>query len=162
MRKVVVNSTPLMVLGNIGKLYILRELYGKIYIAEAVFNEVTAKNDAASAAVLSSSDWIQVLKIDNPKDYAMYRAKLHAGEVETMILAQQSSVNADLVILDDKAARNTAKYLGLNVTGTMGVLVKAKQKNIISEVRPILDDIVRKGFYISDKVIQSVLKIAGE
>lgn len=162
MRKVVVNSTPLMVLGNIGKLYILRELYGKIYIAEAVFNEVTAKNDAASAAVLSSSDWIQVLKIDNPKDYAMYRAKLHAGEVETMILAQQNSVNADLVILDDKAARNTAKYLGLNVTGTMGVLVKAKQKNIISEVRPILDDIVRKGFYISDKIIQSVLKAAGE
>ena len=53
MRKVVINSTPLLVLGNIGRLDILRELYGKIYIAEAVFKEVTEKNDAASAAIKS-------------------------------------------------------------------------------------------------------------
>ena len=162
MRKVVVKSTPLLVLGNIGRLDILRELNGKIYIAEAVFKEVTEKNDAASAAIKSSTDWIQVLSIENPKDYAMYRAKLHAGEIETMILAQQSTLNADLVVLDDKAARNTAKFLGLKVTGTMGILVKAKQEKIITEVRPLLNEIVNKGFFISDRIIRSVLEAAGE
>lgn len=47
----------------------------------------------------------------------MYQAKLHAGEVEVMILAQESP-GADLVILDDNAAKKTAKFLGLKVTGT--------------------------------------------
>ena len=100
MRKVVVNTTPLLVFGNIGRLDILRKLYGTIYIANAVYEEVLEKNDKASATVFSANDWIKVLKIENPKDYAMYSAKLHAGEVETMILAQQKSLQADLVILD--------------------------------------------------------------
>ena len=103
-----------------------------------------------------------MLSIENPKDYAMYRAKLHAGEIETMILAQQSTLNADLVVLDDKAARKTAKFLGLKVTGTMGILVKAKQEKIITEVRPLLNEIVNKGFFISDRIIRSVLEAAGE
>ena len=92
----------------------------------------------------------------------MYRAKLHAGEVETMILAQQKSFQADLVILDDLAARKTAQYLGLNVTGTMGVLIKAKQKGIIAEVKPLLDEMMKNGFFVSNKVLQMVLKAAGE
>ena len=92
----------------------------------------------------------------------MYRAKLHAGEVETMILAQQKSFHANLVILDDLAARKTAQYLGLNVTGTMGVLIKAKQKGIIAEVKPLLDEMMKNGFFVSNKVLQMVLKAAGE
>ena len=162
MRKVVVNTTPLLVLGNIDKLSILNELYGTIYITEAVYREVLEKNDKASKAVLSSLDWIKVMSIDNPQDYAMYRAKLHAGEVETMILAQQESFKADLVILDDLAARKTAQYLGLTVTGTLGVLIKANQKGIISEVKPLLEKMQNNGFYISEKVMNMVLKATGE
>lgn len=165
MRKVVVNSTPLLVLGNIDKLSILNELYGTIYITEAVYREVLEKNDKESRAVLASLNWITVMRIDNPQDYAMYRAKLHAGEVETMILAQlaqQKSFQADLVILDDLAARKTAQYLGLTVTGTLGVLIKAKQKGIISEVKPLLDMMMKNGFFISEKVMNMVLKAAGE
>ena len=58
----------------------------------------------------------------------MYEAKLHDGEVEVMILAQEEP-KADLVILDDNSAKKTAKFLELSVTGTLGVLVKAKQLN---------------------------------
>ena len=152
MRKVVVNSTPLLVLGNINNLNILKELYGTIYISEAVYREVIEKNDKASRSVLDSLNWITVMRIDNPQDYAMYRAKLHAGEVETMILAQQKSFQADLVILDDLAARKTAQYLGLTV----------KQKGIISEVKPLLDMMMKNGFFISEKVMNMVLKAAGE
>lgn len=162
MRKVVVNSTPLLVLGNIGRLDILQKLYGTVFIPAAVYKEVSEKNDRASKALSEASEWIIVKHIDNSQDYAMYRAKLHAGEVETMILAQQRSFQADLVILDDLAARKTAQYLGLNVTGTMGVLIKAKQKGIVSEVRPLLDEIMKNGFFVSDRVLQMVLKAAGE
>ncbi len=90
----------------------------------------------------------------------MYKAKLHDGEVEVMILAQERK--ADLVILDDNAAKKTAKYLGLSVTGTLGVLVKAKRQGIIKEVRPLLAEMRQKGFYVSNAVEQMVLEQAGE
>ena len=63
MRRVVVNSTPLLVLGNIGQLDILRKMYGKIVISEAVYREVTEKDDAASQAILAAKDWIEVQAI---------------------------------------------------------------------------------------------------
>ena len=83
-----------------------------------------------------------------------------AGEVEVMILAQEQE--ADLIILDDNAAKKTAKYLGLTVTGTLGVLVKAKRQGIIEEVRPILSEMRQNGFYISRDVERMVLNQAGE
>lgn len=54
---------------------------------------------------------------------------LHAGAVEVMILAQEQK--ADLVIIDDNAAKKTAKYLGLTVTGTLGILLKAKRQGVV-------------------------------
>lgn len=86
----------------------------------------------------------------------MYKAKLHDGEVEVMILAQEGD-KAELVIIDDNAAKKTVKYLGLKVTGTIGVLLKAKKNGIISEIRPILDDMKREGFYISSYLEQRIL-----
>ncbi len=90
----------------------------------------------------------------------MYKAKLHAGEVEVMILAQEKG--ADLVIIDDDAAKKTARYLGLTVTGTLGVLLRAKEQGIIERVQPLLDAMERNGFYISPAVGAMVLEQAGE
>ena len=56
MRKVVVNSTPLLVLGNIGQLDILRKMYGEIIIPDAVYREVTEKDDAASQAIYAAGE----------------------------------------------------------------------------------------------------------
>lgn len=160
MRKVIVNSTPLIVLCGIGQLDILRELYHEILIPTAVYNEVTAKEDSACAQIKNAGKWIRVEKIRELSEKKMYKAKLHDGEVEVMILSQEQ--NADLVILDDNAAKKTAKYLGLTVTGTLGVLLKAKQKGIIREIRPLLSEMRRNGFYISNNVENMVLEQAGE
>lgn len=161
MRRVVVNSTPLLVLGNIGQLDILRRMYGNIVIPEAVYREVTEKDDAASQALLAAKNWIEVQTIRNPDEYALYRARLHAGEVETMILAQQEPA-ADIVVLDDNAARKTAEFLGLNVTGTIGILVKAKQSGIIQQVKPLLNEMMQNGFFISERLLRMILEAAGE
>lgn len=69
---------------------------------------------------------------------------------------------ADLVIIDDNAAKKTAKYLGLTVTGTLGVLLKAKSKGIVQEIAPLLTEMKRNGFYIDSVVEGFVLKQAGE
>lgn len=70
--------------------------------------------------------------------------------------------NADLVIIDDNAAKKTAKYLGLTVTGTLGVLIKAKQSGIISSVKNAITKIQSNGFYINENIIKLALKQAGE
>lgn len=77
-----------------------------------------------------------------------------------MILAQEQK--ADLVILDDNAAKKTAKYLGLPVTGTLGVLIKAKRMGIIESVKPLITELRKNGFHVSGTVERMVLEQAGE
>ncbi|WP_343210123.1 DUF3368 domain-containing protein [Anaerolentibacter hominis] len=161
MRRVMVNSTPLIVLCSVGKLDLLRKLYKEIYIPQAVFDEVTEKPDSACQLLKESLDWIHVEKVHNDSDRKMYKAKLHDGEVEVMILAQEKK-KADLVIIDDNAAKKTAKFLGLTVTGTIGVLLKAKREGYITELAPIIENMQNNGFYISVQLKKIVLEQAGE
>lgn len=162
MLRIIVNSTPLLALGKIGKLWILRDMYQEIIIPQAVYREVTEKNDTASKAVLSAcGDWIKVESIRNVDEYAIYHAKLHAGEVEVMILAQQLP-KADLVVIDDMAARKTAEFLKLPLSGTVGVLIKAKNKGIVSEIMPIIGELEKNGFFISDRIKNMIKAKVGE
>ena len=112
MRKVVVNSTPLIILCKIGRLDILQKLYHEIFIPTAVYREVTVVEDSACIQIKNALEWVHVESIREYTDKKMYKAKLHDGEVEVMILAQEQK--ADLVIIDDNAAKKTAKYLGLS------------------------------------------------
>lgn len=158
MDKVIVNSTPVIALANIGRLDLLRQMYGNITIPQAVFDEIISPS--VQKQVRQNHDWIHVERIKDTSQKQMYRAKLHAGEVEVMILAQEQS--ADLVILDDNAAKKTAKYLGLRMIGTLGILVLAKKKGFIKEVSPMLDALKRDGFFVSDDLCDLVLKQASE
>jgi predicted nucleic acid-binding protein len=89
-----------------------------------------------------------------------FSVALHEGEVEVMLLAKE--LNADLVIIDDGLARKHAKYLNLTLTGTIGVLLRAKERCIIPEIKPILDDLRSVGFFISENICREILKVAGE
>jgi predicted nucleic acid-binding protein len=91
---------------------------------------------------------------------SMYKTQLHEGEVEVMILAQE--VNADLVIIDDANAKKHAKYLKLPVTGTLGVLIKAKQSGYVDKIKPMLQMMIENGIYISQDLIKLCLKQVGE
>ena len=110
--------------------------------------------------VVKESDWIHIENIRDQSEKKMYKAKLHDGEVEVMILAQEKQ--ADLVVIDDNAAKKTAEYLGLTVTGTMGVLIKEKRLGHLDAVRPVLDEIKENGFYIGTSLEKMVLEQAGE
>lgn len=122
---------------------------------------VNSTPDSACQNLKNHFDWIKVEKIRNPIQKKMYEAKLHDGEVEVMILAQEEP-KADLVILDDNSAKKTAKFLELSVTGTLGVLVKAKQLNYIEKVKPLMDALIANGFFVTQNVYSMVLEQAGE
>lgn len=161
MRKVVVNTTPLIALSHVEQLGILKKLYGRIIIPEAVYRELSVKTESiCKKAVDSSLDWIRVDKIRNQMAKTMYKTQLHDGEVEVMILAKE--IAADVVIIDDANAKKHAKYLQLPVTGTLGVLIKAKKNGYIAELKPILLQMVEKGIYLSQELIVLCLEQVGE
>ena len=158
MRKVIVNSTPIIGLADIGRLDLLKNVYQQIVIPQAVYHEIISPS--VKKQVDESRDWITVEQIQDDSQKQMYRAKLHAGEVEVMILAQEQ--NAELVILDDNAAKKTAKYLGLAVTGTLGVLLRAKREGYIHSVSEVMDELSQDHFFIHEKVRKMVLEQADE
>ncbi len=161
MRKVVVNTTPLIALSHVGQLSLLKKLYGEISIPEAVYGEVSVKTESVcKKAVDSSLDWIRVEKIKNQMAKDMYKTQLHDGEVEVMILSKE--IMADVVIIDDANAKKYAKYLKLPVTGTLGVLMRAKQEGYIDKLEPVLRQMVEKGIYLSQELIEFCLKQAEE
>ena len=160
MRKVIVNSTPIIALSKVGRLGLLQQMYGEIIIPYAVYQEVTEKNDAAVRAIKDNASWMHIVRIYDQADRKMYKARLHEGEVEVMILAQE--IHADLVIIDDLAARKTAEYLDLTLTGTIGILVKAKRLGLISEVMPIIKEMESHNIYFSESLISRIRKLANE
>ena len=157
MRKVIVNTTPIIALAGIGQLNLLRDLYTEITIPRAVNHEIISE---PVRSLVSSSDWIKVEKITGTIQKSAFSSRLHAGEIEVIMLAKETG--ADLMIMDDNAAKKTAKYLGLTVTGTMGVLLRAKKEGLIGEVKPLLDALVNDGLYVSSTVRDYVLKQTGE
>ncbi|MEJ6951702.1 DUF3368 domain-containing protein [Natronospora cellulosivora (SeqCode)] len=119
MHKVVVNSTPIISLAIIEKLDLLSRLYKKVYIPQAVFDEVSVDGKSRTGAeLLKKAKFINIISVGNDTARKFFSTSLHEGEVEVMILAKE--IEADIVIIDDYQARKHAKYLGLNLTGTLG------------------------------------------
>lgn len=161
MRKIVVNSTPLIALNNIGKLDLLKKVYGKIVIPPAVYEEVILDvNTKKPKDFIKERGFITISNINNEEAKELFSTSLHKGEVEVMILAHE--INADLCVIDDLLARKYAKYHNLKTTGTIGVLLKSKQLGIVDNVKPILDELISASMYIDTKLYNKTLKIAEE
>lgn len=76
---------------------------------------------------------------------------LHLGEKEAMLLYED--IKADLIIIDDNSARKEATRRGQKVTGILGVLSRAKEKGLINEVRPLINELLNSGYFISENVL---------
>jgi predicted nucleic acid-binding protein len=159
MLKVVSNTTPIISLLKIGKLHIFKDLYGEIFIPQEVFNEIEAGKNKEFYTDLSKINWIKIEKIANVKSLS-YFLDLDKGEAEAIVLATE--IGADLIILDESLGRFHAKHHGLNVTGTIGLLLKAKQLKFITELKPLLFELRSKNVWLSDSFIENALNFANE
>lgn len=161
MRRVIVNTTPLIALCHVGQLDVLHKMYGEIMIPQAVYQELSVKEDSICKKQIDDAhNWIHIEKINNEMAKSMFKTQLHDGEVEVMILAKEK--NADIVVIDDANAKKHAKYLKLPVTGTLGVLIKAKQQGHINELKPIIQKMIDNNIYISEKIMKLCLEQVNE
>ena len=82
------------------------------------------------------------------------------GESEAIALAQE--IRADILIFDEKIGRVHAKVAGLNINGMIGILLLAKDKQIIPKIKPFLDKLIATNFKLSIKLYAQALEMAGE
>ncbi len=132
MVKVVSNTTPIISLFKLNRLELLQKLYSQIYIPSVVYNEIEAGKTKKYYKDISRIDWINIFEIQD-KQAVKYFLDLDAGEAEAIVLATE--INADLILLDEKLGRFHAKHVDLKVTGTLGILIKAKSKGLIEELK---------------------------
>ena len=158
-RPVVVNSTPLVAFWSIGRLDILRDLFGEIAIPPAVRGEFLSAERGERRKTLRESTWIQVIEIEHPNRVSVY-AGLDEGEAQVLVLAEEQ--DASLVLIDERKARRFAERLNLPLSGTLGVLLLAKEEKIIPAVAPLLKEMQHAGLYLHEDLIEQVLNVAGE
>lgn len=159
MRKVVSNTTPLISLLKLSKLELLKELYKEISIPFAVFQEIEAGRNKAFYQDLSTITWIKIREIKDKKALK-YFLELDTGEAEAIVLANE--IGADLIILDEKLGRFHAKHADLQVTGTIGILLKAKSMGLIPAIKPLLQELIDKDVWISGTLMNEILQKANE
>lgn len=160
MTSVICNTSPFQYLHQIDQLRILPALAGKIIVPSAVVGELAAGRIAGvDLPDLSQLDWIIV---QNPAGQSALPliADLGAGESEVLMLALETP--GATVILDDRLARRVAESLNIRMTGTLGLLLDAKQGGLISQVRPLLDQLQTLRFRLAPATYQAVLKLADE
>ena len=159
MPKIVSNTTPIISLLKLNRLDLLQKIYKQVYIPTAVYNEIEAGKTKGYYKDLSEIDWINILEIQD-KQAVKYFLDLDAGEAEAIVLATE--LNANLIILDEKLGRFHAKHTDLKITGTIGILIKAKSDGLIEKLKPLLDELTDKEVWISEKLKSEILKKVGE
>ncbi|HZF13631.1 MAG TPA: DUF3368 domain-containing protein [Thermoanaerobaculia bacterium] len=162
---VIVDSSTLIHLSAIGRLTLLKDLYGKLTVPPAVWSEVVeqGKNRTGVAELQAAlcEEWLEILAPGNEPLLRSLRHELDEGEAAVIALAVQHQ--ASLVLLDEVEARRIAADFSLEKTGAIGVLIRAKLEGRIGSLRVELDKIrTEAGFWIEESLYQKVLQAAGE
>lgn len=158
---VVSDASPLLSLAIIDRLDLLEKIYGQILIAPAVHDEIFGSGDLRHGPQINTLNWLETRSTYNPIVMALLLRELDRGEAEAIALALE--LKADLLLLDERKARSIAAYLGLPMAGLLDILAEAKRANLITAIKPVLDDLIaRAKFRVSPKLYQRVLINTGE
>jgi hypothetical protein len=159
---VVSNSSPLISLGKLDMLFLLKKLYGEVIVLQAVYDEVVVRGlkedrkDAFQVVSLIEGGIICIENIDVGED--VLNEILGRGEIETIIYASRK--RADLVLMDDLPARIEARKRNLKVKGTIGILYEAYCKNFLDwyNFQGVIQEIIsRKDIWIHEDLCKEVL-----
>ena len=153
---VVTNSSPVCYLVLIDEIDLLPRLYSHIHLTDAVASELSSPGapDRMRDWMRALPSWISQHPSPEPDSKRAIKARLHAGEKETILLAEYLS--ADLVILDDRAGRREVQRRKLPVAGTLAVLGTAHAHGLV-DLPSAIDRLRKTSFRYSPSLLKSVL-----
>lgn len=154
---VIADASTVIGLSFINKLSLLSALFKEVIIPTGVNNEITKGKFLKQILALK---YLRTAEVNDQSAVELMLESFGRGEAEVLVLANE--LNAHLLLMDDRKARKTARRAGFKVIGILGILLLAKEKRLIKTVKPLIHSLQERGFRLSDRVIEEVLKQAGE
>jgi uncharacterized protein len=159
-QSVIVDTSPLQYLHQVDCLGLLKKLYGTVVVPFAVCAELqVGQSQGVNVPDLGSIEWIQVIQIPSP---ALIPNVTDLGQGEAEVIALGIQNPESLLILDDILGRRIADLYHLKYTGTLGVLIKAKKLGHLDAIAPIIDRLRTQGMWLTDKIVEDILRLAKE
>jgi predicted nucleic acid-binding protein len=147
---VIPDTSTLILLQKIDELNLLQKVYGELITTPEV-----AKEFGEDLPV-----WIKICEVSDKRYQSFLETQVDSGEASAIALATE--YENVLLLLDDLKTRKFAKQLGFKITGTLGVIHKAKQMSIIKKVKPLIDKLLATDFRIAESIVDEILKINNE
>jgi predicted nucleic acid-binding protein len=159
--EIVTNTSPLLaIIAATGGLDILHGLYARVVVPREVQDEIlTVGITAFGVAAFQQADWLDIqerLAITSP----ILASSLDRGEAAVIQLAQELGIQT--VCIDETVGRRIARLSGLAVTGSLGVLVRAKREGLLDSVTFAIDRMRIRGIWISDELRELALEQSNE
>ena len=143
---IIADASCLIVLQNIQELLLLQKLFGEIFITNQVKEEFG----------LDLPDWVKIKAIQNKVQQNALSLILDKGEASSIALCLET--NDSILIIDEKKGRRIAQELGLKITGTLGVILLAKEKGLLDSIESVLEKLENAGFWISPNLKAKILE----
>ena len=157
--RVVINASPLIVLFRSNLEKMLPQLFKEIVVPDAVWHEIVDGGHTDRAALcLPETTWVK--RVDNTPEPSVMAWDVGPGETAVISFAFNSQ--GYFAMLDDSAARNCSNSFDIPTLGTAGLLLVAKKRGVIDTVTKPLQSIRDNGLYLSDTLVATLLKNAGE
>ncbi len=158
--RVISNTSPIFYLHRLGQLELLHRLYGRILVPEAVVEELKAGEDQGEDVPdIADYGWIEVRSVHIPEVVSLI---MDLGPGEAQVLAMALENPGSLAIIDDGLARKLAQARDIRITGTAGILLRAKQAGYIKSVKSLLKMLIQLDFRLSEAVVDTILRLAKE
>lgn len=160
LERAVVNASPIIVLTRSGHGDLLKSVLGDICVPRPVVDEIARRGTSdVSFQFLQNTNWVEIVAPPPPPKSIL---EWNLGQGESAVLAHALLSKHSCVVLDDLAGRKCATAHGLTVRGTVGIIVYAKQLELIASAESVLKDILACGFRLSHHVLEGALQRAGE
>jgi hypothetical protein len=139
---------------------LLKGLFGRLYIPEAVYQEVVVKGKERAGSEETKNGianrWIERVSVRDRLAVMGMLSNLDEGEAESIILANE--LGADYILLDEEKGREIANSMGLNIIGTIGILSLAKKRGLLRNLRAKLDELKANDFRISKGLYEEIIR----
>lgn len=156
----VVNASPLIFLSRAGHVKLLRTSAAHVVVPQPVSDEIRARGaDDVTAQSLNSERWLEITE-SPPIPVGIMQWGLGPGE--SAVLAESLHRAGTCVVIDDFAARKCAAALGIPVIGTLGIVLRARKQGVIPAARPVMEDLLRGGMFLSRSLLERTLALVGE
>jgi hypothetical protein len=161
---VVSDTSAITNLATIQQLQLLSQLYNQIIVPEAVYRELVEIEPPVPGTIeVQTASWLIVKQVINREvvNRLQNEVRLDPGEAEAIALSLE--LKAALLLIDERRGRAEADRLGIKIIGLLGILIEAKQKDLIVAVKPLMDSLIATAeFRVSPALYNQILDLVGE